>query len=125
MNDEKNLGVPAEDSGRSTPAAGETPSVRLRPDALAHGAVAAKRLPTIRRRNLTIPRKLGLLQELYDASFGHPWRKSIIHRAMVPLESMQEVEELKHRARLFNELRRARTHMENNRIRVPALRLPN
>lgn len=33
MNDKKGLGVPAEDSGRSTAPVGETPNVRLRPDA--------------------------------------------------------------------------------------------
>ena len=42
MSDEKDLGVPAEDSGRSTAPVGETPNVRLRPDAPAHEAVAAR-----------------------------------------------------------------------------------
>lgn len=38
------LGVPAEDSGRSTAPVGETPNVRLRPDAPAHEADMLRRL---------------------------------------------------------------------------------
>ena len=82
-------------------------------------------LPTIRRRELTLSRRVGLLREMYDASFGHPWRKAIISRAMAPLESMQQAEEVKQSARLFNDLRRAKQHIASREIRVPELRLPN
>lgn len=34
MEEKKDLGVAAEDSGRSTPAVGETPNLRLRPNAI-------------------------------------------------------------------------------------------
>lgn len=75
-----------------------------------------KRLPTIRRRDLTLSRKMGLLREMYDACADSPLRQRIIDRALRPLEEMHQNEVNKHNARIWSDLVMAREKMKASEI---------
>lgn len=81
-----------------------------------------KRYPlTTRRRELTLSRRIGLLEEMLDACAGQTWRMVVIMRRLNVLRDMQTEEQRKQDARLWRDLCAARDLMAARRVFVSEL----